>query len=158
MKTPRYCKYCNSCTLVDERIKIFTSECGCYNNKDQQEFHLKEKQKLNNYAKNKRKTSPKYRISQNIRNRLGTALRLRNKKKVGSSIKELGCSIEYLLEYLGSKFQEGMSWDNYGEWHIDHIKPLASFNLENIEEFKKACHYTNLQPLWAEDNLKKDKK
>jgi len=51
-----------------------------------------------------------------------------------------------------------MSWDNYGFWHVDHIKPLAFFDLTNPEELKKVCHYTNLQPLWAEENLKKGTK
>jgi transcription termination factor Rho len=60
-----------------------------------------------------------------------------------------------LVPYLESKFEHGMSWDNYGEWHIDHIVPISIFNLENPEELQKACHYTNLQPLWAEDNLRK---
>jgi hypothetical protein len=48
-----------------------------------------------------------------------------------------------------------MSWNNYGKWHIDHVMPLSAFNLNNIEDVKKACHYTNLQPLWAIDNIKK---
>jgi hypothetical protein len=71
----------------------------------------------------------------------------------------LGCSIPELKTYLESKFQEGMSWENWGiyGWHIDHIIPLDAFNLTNREEFLKACHYTNLQPLWAEENLKKGK-
>ena len=51
-----------------------------------------------------------------------------------------------------------MSWDNYGEWHIDHIRPMASFNLQEQEEQLKCCHYTNLQPLWAEENLRKGNK
>jgi len=61
---------------------------------------------------------------------------------------------------LETKFLEGMDWDNYGiyGWHIDHIKPCSLFNLENIEEQKKCFHYTNLQPLWAIDNLKKGNK
>jgi hypothetical protein len=60
------------------------------------------------------------------------------------------------MEYLGDLFTEKMNWDNYGEWHIDHIIPLSSANTE--EEIYKLCHYTNLQPLWAEDNIKKSNK
>lgn len=68
----------------------------------------------------------------------------------------IGCTKEELKNHLGSKFQEGMTWDNHGKWHIDHIIPLDSAKTE--EELYKLCHYTNLQPLWAEDNLKKSNK
>lgn len=80
--------------------------------------------------------------------------------KSGSAIRDLGCSMEELKVYLESKFQPGMSWDNYSftGWHIDHIIPLSSFDLTDPEQFKQACHYTNLQPLWAEDNFKKSNK
>ena len=67
-------------------------------------------------------------------------------------------SQENLRAYFESKFIAGMSWDNYGKWHIDHIVPLSSFNLLDPEQVKVACHYTNLQPLWAKDNLKKGSK
>jgi hypothetical protein len=57
---------------------------------------------------------------------------------------------------MESKFQPGMTWDNRGkEWHIDHIIPLATFNLQDRRQFLVACHYTNLQPLWARDNMVK---
>ena len=67
----------------------------------------------------------------------------------------LGCSPEYLKEHLEKQFSQGMSWDNYGfyGWHIDHKIPLSSAKTE--EEVYQLCHYTNLQPLWAKDNLSK---
>ena len=70
----------------------------------------------------------------------------------------LGCSIEKLWEHLESKFQPGMTRENHGKWHIDHIRPCISFNLTDLEQQKICFHYTNLQPLWAEDNLKKGAK
>ena len=82
------------------------------------------------------------------------------KNKSLNTVDILGCTWEELKVYLESKFQEGMSWENYGRdgWHIDHIKPLSKFNLNNPDELKKACHYSNLQPLWAKDNLRKSNK
>jgi len=66
----------------------------------------------------------------------------------------------YLIAHLESKFQEGMSWENYGKngWHLDHIIPLSAFDLTDPEQLKIACHYTNIQPLWARDNLVKSNK
>ena len=73
-------------------------------------------------------------------------------------MKLCGCSLEKLKQHLESQFTEGMTWDNKGDWHVDHIKPCASFDLTNPEEQKKCFHYTNLQPLWALDNMKKGAK
>jgi hypothetical protein len=70
----------------------------------------------------------------------------------------IGCSIEHLKDYLQSKFENGMTWENYGKWHIDHIRPCASFDLTDIEQQKICFNYKNLQPLWAEDNFKKSDK
>jgi len=97
-------------------------------------------------------------VANNIRARLRRAIS--NNQKVGSAVKDLGCSIQKLKEHLESKFTEGMTWESYGlyGWHIDHKIPLASFNLMDKEEFLKACHYSNLQPLWASDNYEKSNK
>lgn len=97
-------------------------------------------------------------LRRKLRTRLYDALRC--KRKTGSAIKDLGCTLEELRIFIESKFQPGMTWDNwcFRGWHIDHIRPLASFDLENREEFLKAVHYTNLQPLWAFDNLSKGAK
>lgn len=89
----------------------------------------------------------------NLRTRLHNALR--GNEKSGNTISLLGCSIIALKEYLTNRFKNGMNWDNYGEWHIDHIVPCAKFDLRHPEEQKKCFHYTNLQPLWALDNILK---
>ena len=97
-----------------------------------------------------------YKLTKNLRTRLWKAVK--SNQKSGSAIDDLGCSINEFKVYMIKQFTEGMTWDNYGEWHIDHIKPLSSFNLTIESEFKKACHYTNLQPLWAIDNILKSDK
>jgi len=99
-----------------------------------------------------------YRLSSNLRSRMSHAIT--GRKGWPSAIRHLGCTVEELRKYLESKFQPGMTWNNYGHkgWHIDHIIPLSNFDLSDPEQFKKACHYTNLQPLWAADNLAKGAK
>lgn len=106
----------------------------------------------NEHRRNRKKIDVHYKLSVNLRGRLRIALK--NNQKVGSAVRDLGCSIEEFKKYIESKFQEGMTWDNYGlyGWHIDHIKPLNSFDLTDRKQFLEACHYTNLQPLWAKDN------
>ena len=103
------------------------------------------------------KDNPQFRLSITLRTRLNGALA--GNFKTGSAVRDLGCTIPELRAYLQAQFAPGMSWDNWGHvgdvWHIDHIKPLASFDLANREQFLAACHYTNLQPLWAKDNLRK---
>lgn len=124
---------------------------------------------LKSYYKNKEKWLPrikKYRRSENeriksaLRVRLRYALKFKNSKKQGSAIKDLGCTVAELKIYLSSQFKHGMTWDNWGVkgWHIDHIIPLSRFNLSDRNEVLKAVHYTNLQPLWAKDNLSKSNK
>jgi len=77
-----------------------------------------------------------------------------------SSLKILGCSIDFLKSYLEGKFLPGMSWNNHGMngWHIDHIRPCKSFDMTKIEDVEKCFHYTNLQPLWGSDNIRKGAK
>jgi len=121
-------------------------------------FREENKDKVRNQRKKLRQTNPKVKIIIYLRNRFNEVIK-RNTKS-GSTIERLGCSIDFLKKHLESKFQEGMTWDNQGinGWHIDHIRPLASFDLSKKSEQFKACHYTNLQPLWEEDNLAKSDK
>lgn len=104
------------------------------------------------------KSNINYRLSKVLRSRLANAIN--NNWKSGSAVSDLGCSIEKLKLWLEMHWKTGMTWGNYGKygWHIDHKQPLSSFNLENREELLKACHFTNLQPLWAEENCRKSNK
>lgn len=111
---------------------------------------------------NRARTDIDYRIKLNLRRYVGDVMR-RNvipAKKCKKTLDLLGCTIQEFKDHLASKFQKGMDWDNYGlyGWHIDHIMPCASFDLSDPEQQKECFHFTNLQPLWAEDNLKKGSK
>jgi len=148
-----------------------------------QKYNLKNKEKNREYSQNWRKNNPDYKkiynqknreklwesekkrrenflvkLSNNVRNRVKNYLNSKNIKKNNKTFDIVGCTPEILKEYLEKQFIEGMNWDNYGKfgWHIDHIVPLSSASSE--EEIFKLCHYTNLQPLWAFDNLSKGNK
>lgn len=107
------------------------------------------------YNKKRYNNDPYFKVVFCIRNRILKLLKLKNADKNDKFYNYLGCSKLEFIEYFQKKFKEGMTWENHGEWHIDHIKPCASFNLLDEEEQKKCFHYTNLQPLWASENLSK---
>ena len=113
--------------------------------------HMKEWLRL--YEKNKRQTNLSWRIEKSLRDRLYKAVT--RESKLMSAVKLVGCNIEELKKYLEEKFTDGMTWENYGEWHIDHIRPCASFNLFEADEQRECFHFTNLQPLWSYDNKSK---
>ena len=83
---------------------------------------------------------------------------IKNDIKYFKTTNLIGCTVEQLKQHLESHFKVGMFWSNYGKWHIDHIKPCASFDLSKESEQKKCFHYTNLQPLWAKENREKGSK
>jgi hypothetical protein len=128
----------------------------------QREYREKNKLKLREYSrkyvKHKRSTDIEYNIKCNLRSRICNAVSKGYKSKPMAKL--VGCSVAKLRKYLESQFTEGMTWDNYGVngWHIDHIRPCASFDLKEESEQMECFHYSNLQPLWAEDNLKKSDK
>lgn len=108
------------------------------------------------YVNKKRKTNPTYRLKKQMCTRIWEMLRQNKAKR---TMEYVGCALDELKSHLEAQFTEGMTWDNYGEWHVDHIKPLAAFsNLLDEQQQKIAFHYTNLQPLWAKDNLRKSAK
>lgn len=112
----------------------------------------KNKAKYNAYSKKRLDDDINARLAHRLRTQIGSYIHRH------TAVEELGCTIREFREYLAERFLEGMTWQNYGEWHVDHIKPLASFDLTDEEQFKVACHYTNLQPMWAKDNLQKGRK
>lgn len=112
---------------------------------------------MNEYEKRRKTYDKQYHLSVNLRKRLYVALK--KQYKTTSAVNDLGCSLNYLKKHLESKFTDKMNWENYGSyWHIDHIKPLSSFDLTNEIQAKMACHYTNLQPLEARENIIKSNK
>lgn len=110
------------------------------------------------YNKKKYNTDPYFKVVCYIRTRISKLLKQKNADKYNKFYTYLGCSKQDFILYFQAKFKEGMTWENHGEWHIDHIKPCASFNLLDENEQKKCFHYTNLQPLWASENLSKGSK
>lgn len=136
-------------------------------NKDRDKKKVKQWQKnnhqavinhTNKYIKNRKERDPLFKLAANIRSRTRCTLKSKHFTKSDKFQNYIGCSLEELKIYIESQFQPGMTWDNwsYGGWHIDHIIPLSSAETE--EEMYKLCHYTNLQPLWAKDNLVKSNK
>ena len=120
------------------------------------EYRRTHKAQRNEFRKQKRITDIEYKIKCNLRYRIWSAVK--NNIKCESTEKLIGCSIKELKNYLKARFVKNMTFDNYGKWHIDHIKPCDSFDLSKNKEQKKCFHYSNLQPLWALDNLKKGSK
>lgn len=135
-----------------DKLRVDCKDCLAKWRKDNRE---KINKNFIQYEKNRKLTDPEFKIMKTLRSRVGTALKTQNSNKNNKTIDLLGCSVSFLKEYLEANFKDGMSWDNHGQWHIDHIKPCASFNLLQEEEQKNCFHYTNLQPLWAAENLSK---
>jgi len=119
----------------------------------QKKYRKINKTNYNLYIKNKRKINVHFKIAQNLRRRINKAIV--NGIKSDHTLKLLGTDIENLKQHLENQFLPGMTWDNYGlyGWHIDHIIPCIKFDLSKPEEQIKCFHYSNLQPLWAKDNI-----
>jgi len=146
------CKTCVKTTAkqyyFDNKTKVLNRAKSYYT--DNKEMVRKYQ---NSYRKKRCKEDHSFRIFLSLRSRLVNALK--GKYKTATTEKLLGCSREELIEHLESQFTENMNWGNYGRngWQIDHTLPCSDFDLSSEEQQKKCFHYTNLRPLWAEENL-----
>lgn len=139
--------------IYNEKNKEKKSE---YDKKYRLKNKLKKNEYIRNYRKNRRLIDPTFRIIESMRSRLKNFFKSNNIQNYNKTFNIVGCTPQELKEYLEKKFTDEMSWDNYGQWHIDHKIPLSSAISD--DDVYKLCHYTNLQPLWSEDNLKKSNK
>lgn len=138
-------------------------------NKQYRKEYLKEYREKNidrireikrNYEKTRKANDPIYKLINNFRTAIYQVLKENNVQKNGHYFEILKYSPDKLINHLEKQFVDGMTWDNYGLWHVDHIKPISSFSINEIgdEEFMKCWCLDNLQPLWGTDNIKKSNK
>ena len=124
------------------------------------EYYKKNQKRIskrnNEWSKKRCKTDPKYLLARRLRNRLWYALKQKYWKKNTKFTEYIGCDLEFLKMHIEMQFVDGMSWENQGDWHIDHIIPLVSAKTE--EELYLLCHFRNLKPMWAKENLSKGPK
>jgi len=173
-------KKCNSCnknkTLESFHVKKDGKlgrhhKCKNCRKISSQEYYIKNKKRLDqqhkeyNYSHRKEQakifrdkyhSNIEFKVKHTLRRRLRHAIK--GNIKTESAKKLLGCDIIFFKSYIEKQFSKGMTWDNHGEWHIDHIKPCDSFDLSSLQQQKECFHYSNLRPLWAKDNLKKSNK
>ena len=135
-------------------------------NKEHRKQYLKEYREKNidrirevkrTYEKTKKANDPLYKLINNFRTAIYQVLKENNVKKNGHYFDILKYTPDDLINHLESKFTDKMTWDNYGEWHVDHILPISFFDIKEIGdgEFMKCLELKNLQPLWGDENIKK---
>jgi hypothetical protein len=151
-----------------DKLKEYYKEWAEDNRTNLREYHTewrdnnreKVREWARNYERKRRAEDPKYRLAARTRTAVYTCLKEASVVKYRSTFDILGYTIEELMQHLEKQFTERMTWENYGEWHVDHIRPMASFNFTSPEdeEFKACWSLDNLQPLWGPDNLSKGSK
>lgn len=131
-----------------------------YREKNRDKFKGYQKAYLERHPERRRESAnrynktPKARTAAAIRSRLNRAL----KNKDQSSRAYLGCTPEFFKKHIEAQFLPGMTWENFGKWHMDHIVPLSAFDLSDLRQVQIACNWTNIRPLWAKANLRKSSK
>ena len=159
-KNPEYWSTPDQYAKILEKAKLKRS-AWVKANKDkdkelQKSYKTKNKDKINKYFRDRRKTDPIFKSKQDVRIFIGTSFRRRKFSKKNKTENILGCTYQEFFTHIESQFVNGMSWDNRSKWEIDHIIPLATAKTE--EEILRLNHYTNLRPLWTSDNRKKGSK
>lgn len=150
----------NRAKLNEERRLARKTDPEKFHSRDLAHYYRNKKNRnayKTEYIRDRKMKDPVFALKEKLRARIRSAIKFRSIVKSGKTLELLGADIGIVCRFIENKFLVGMNWDNFGEWHIDHIKPLAEFNLLLESEQRKAFHYTNLQPLWARDNLKKGK-
>jgi hypothetical protein len=179
-KKDGYMNFCKECRhekhILNKEINNKRSrEYGSKNKENRKKYNEKNRKKLNEYSKNwkinnleykerqsklkwnrdksKRENDPLFKLTYNIRTLISKTIREFGSAKKSKTYLILGCSFEEFKIYLENQFSEGMNWENYGKWHLDHKKPISFANTE--DEIYELNNYKNFQPLWAFDNLSK---
>lgn len=142
---------------INEKTKIYYNQ----NKSDilfrNTQYRINNKDKIQAHKRESRKNNIRYRLEVKLRNGTKRRLKYYMAHKSEKTIKLLGCDIITFINYIESKFEPGMNWNNWGAkgWHIDHIIPICNFDLTKKEKQEKCFNYTNLQPMWALDNYRK---
>lgn len=157
-KTRKY--YKENKNMVDKRNIQYKIDNPEWYKRTNKEYYQANKERMKENSKRslyRRMEEDKgFLILQRLRKRMYEAMKGRVKSK--RTIELIGCSVEELHDHIEKQFVDGMSWENYGEWHVDHIMPCALFDFNKVEHQQECFNYKNLQPLWAEDNIRKGKK
>jgi hypothetical protein len=154
----------NNKEYLSNKSKKWTEE-----NKEHRKQYLKEYREKNidkirktkrDYERNRKASDPLYKLVANFRTAIYQVLKESNVEKNGHYFDILGYTPEELINHLEKQFTEGMTWENYGEFHIDHKLPITSFDIQEMgdEEFMKCWSLDNLQPMWGEENIRKSNK
>lgn len=151
----------------DKRLKYF-SEWQKENREHLNNYHKewreknidKHRENKRTYERTRKANDPLYKLISNFRTAIYQVLKENNVDKNGHYFEILKYSPDELISHLENQFKDGMTWDNYGEWHVDHILPITSFNIQEIgdNEFMKCWSLNNLQPMWGKENIKKSNK
>jgi Prasinovirus endonuclease VII len=143
-------------TVYDKRYR---QEKGKVLRQRKKEYAEANRAKINLYRKAYYEVNPMQKLALNYRRMLYKKLKSHNVRKSGKAVSLLGCDMQWLVAWLEVQFRPEMSWENYGSvWHVDHIKPCVRFELSDPAQQRLCFHWTNLQPLFAEENLSKGSK